>query len=195
MRPLLIALLAITLGCNRKSDPTPTDAGPGNYARIGPIGLSVEEVRHGKVKMRGMLGATGESKDAVLTVRTRFKLFDTAVPVKQSELQRDGSLMSGGLLKLKDSAGKEFKSVGGFGFDAVQGRRADTAILTADKPEASDVLTFESVEGAKGALILDVSANYQIRQPEGTFRQPVDPGVFRFRLPRATWVELTPPPE
>ncbi|HEX4613063.1 MAG TPA: hypothetical protein VH092_33040 [Urbifossiella sp.] len=195
MRFILIGLFTLA-GCNRlKPEAPPTDAGAGSYARLGPVGLAVDDVRNGKVKMRGMLGAAGESKEEVFTVRTRFKLFDTAVPVRQSELQRDGSLMSGGLLKLKDASGREFKPTGGFGFDAVKGRREDKAILTADKPEATDVLTFESVAGAQGDLILEVSANYQLQQPDGTFLQPKDPGTFRFRIPQPMWSAPAPAAE
>lgn len=191
--PAGILLLATLAGCNRtKPEQAPTDAGPGNYARLGPIGLSVESVRHGKVRMRGMMGQDGESKEDVLLVRTRFKLLDTSAAVKQFGLQRDGSMMGGGGLKVKDETGREFKAAGGFGFDAITGRRTDATILTADNPEATDVLTFESVAGAQGDLVLEVPANYQTKQPDGTFLMPKDPGTFRFRIPRAMWAE--PPP-
>lgn len=193
MRILLAGLFLSSLGCGRfKSDPAPIEAGAGNYSQLGPVGLAVESVRHGKVRMRGMMGQMGESRDEVLTVKTRFKLLDTSTPVKQSGLQRDGTMLGGGLLKVRDEAGREFKPVGGFGFDAVSGRRTDDAILTAESPEAADVLTFETVAGAQGDLILEVPANYQLKQPDGTFLQPNAPGTYRFRLPRAMWAE--PPP-
>lgn len=186
MRPLpLCLLIAAVVGCKGKSDPAPTDAG--NYAQLGPIGLSVESVKLGKVRMRGMMGQDGESRDAVFTIRTRFRLLDTSVPVKQFGLQRDGSMMGGGGLKLKDAGGREYQPVGGFGFDAVAGRRDDHAILTAESPEATNVLTFESVAGASGDLTLEVPANYQVKQPDGTFRQPEEPGTFRFRIPKSVW--------
>jgi hypothetical protein len=128
----------------------------------------------------------------VFTVKTWFKLLDASVPVKQFALQRDGMMFGGGALKLLDETGREFKPVGGFGFDAVKTRRTADAILTAEKPEATDVLTFESTAGAVGDLTLEVPANYQQQQPDGTFLQPKEPGTFRFRLPRAMWAG--PPP-
>jgi hypothetical protein len=196
MRLLLSGLVFALAGCNRlEPEPVPTDAGPGKYALLGPVGLCVEGVRNGKVKMRGMLGASGVSKEEVFTVHTRFKLFDPAVPVRQFALQRDGSLPGGGGLKLRDQAGKEFKAVGGFGFDAVEGRRSDTVILTAEKPEATDVLTFESVAGAQGDLTLDVPGNYQPQREDGMFAQLKDPGTFRFRIPQAVWSAPAPPVE
>lgn len=190
MRLCFFSLLAALAGCNRdKPVAAPTDAGLGNYCRLGPIGLAVESVRNGKVAMKGMLGQGGESKDEVFAVRTRFKLLDTAVPVKQFGLQRDGGMFGGAGLKLKDENGREFKPLGGFGFDTVTGRRTDHAILTAENPEATDVLTFESAGPAYGDLILEVPANYQVQQPDGKFLQPKEPGTFRFRIPRAMWMQ------
>ncbi len=190
--PLLAGLLFCSVGCGRFREKEPTPAGAGNFAQLGPVGLSVESVRHGKIRMRGMMGQMGESQDDVLTIKTRFKLLDTSTPVKQFALQRDGTMIGGGLLKVRDESGREFKPVGGFGFDAVTGRRTDDAILTAESSEATDVLTFETVAGAQGDLILEVPANYQIKQPDGTFLQPKDPGLFKFRIPHAMWSE--PPP-
>ncbi|MCE9566772.1 MAG: hypothetical protein K8U57_32605 [Planctomycetes bacterium] len=192
--PLLIlaGLLFITAGCSRFREKAPTPAGGESFAQLGPVGLSVESVRHDAIRMRGMMGQMGESHEKVLTIKTRFKLIDTSTPVKQSALQRDGTMLGGGLLKVRDETGREFKPVGGFGFNAVSARRTDDAILTAENPEATDVLTFETVAGAQGDLILEVPANYQVKQSDGTFLQPKDPGTFKFRIPHAMWAE--PPP-
>lgn len=196
MRTILICTaLLLAVGCNRKPKvPEPTEAGPGSYCQLGPVGLSVESVRHGKVRMRGMMGQDGESKDTLFTVKTRFKLIDTGTPVKQAALQSDGSMIviGDGGLKLTDANGVRFKQVSAAGFDSMRARRTDTAILTPEKPEATDLLTFESVSGATGDLTLEVPANYQEQQPDGTFRQPKEPGAFRFRIPRAMWD--APPP-
>jgi len=189
---LLAGLLLISVGCSRFREKEPTPAGGESFAQLGPVGLSVESVRHGKIRMRGMMGQQGESSEEVLTIKTRFKLIDASTPVKQSALQRDGTMLGGGGLKVRDEAGREFKPVGGFGFNAVTARRTDDAILTADNPEATDVLTFETVAGAQGDLILEVPANYQLKQSDGTFLQPKDPGTFKFRIPHAMWSE--PPP-
>ena len=69
----------------------------------------------------------------------------------------------------------------------MKGRRSSEAILTAENPEATDVLTFESVAGADGDLTLEIPANYQTKTPEGHFLQPKQPGTFRFRIPQAVW--------
>ncbi len=137
--------------------------------------------------MRGMMGQDGESKDEVFTVKTRFKLLDASVPVKQFALQRDGMMFGGGAVsKLLDENGREFKPVGGFGFDAVKARRTADAILLGEKPEATDVLTFESTAGAIGDLtskcprIPAATAGRQVPPAEGT-------GTFRFRLPPPMW--------
>jgi hypothetical protein len=193
MRPLLSLLLVTALvGCSRtKPAPASIEAGPGNYCQLGPIGLAVESVRLGKIRMHGMMGQDGESKEDVFTVKTRFKLLDASVPVKQFALQRDGTMLGGGL-KLTDENGTQFKPVGGFGLSGVTARGTGDAILTGENPEATDVLTFESVAGAVGDLTLEVSANYQVKQSDGTFLQPKEPGTFRFRIPRAMWE--TPPP-
>ncbi|HJZ55142.1 MAG TPA: hypothetical protein VKE74_09300 [Gemmataceae bacterium] len=189
---LVLGLLA-GVGCNKGgASGEATEAGPGSYCRLGPIGLSVESVRVGKVRMRAGLGRAGESKDDVCVIKTRFRLLDTATPVKQFALQRDGSMMGGGALKLRDEGGTEFKPVGGFGFDSVRGRRSDHAILSAENPEATDVLTFEPPPASAGDLVLEVPANWQEQQPDGTFLQPKDPGTFRFRIPRAMWTAEPP---
>ena len=192
MRIVFLLFLAfVVIGCKRGTDapPEPTEAATGNYARCGPVGLAVESVRLGHVRMRGMMGQAGDSKDEVFVVRTRFKLFDADAPVKQPALQRDGSIILAGQsgMKLTDETGREYKQVSGFGFDAVKDRRATEAILTADSPEATDALTFESVAGANGDLTLIVPANYQVKQPNGTFLQPKEPGKFRFRIPKSVW--------
>ena len=192
---LVLVVLLAAVGCKRGSEAqtAPEPVGVGEYSRLGPVGLSVESVRLGKVRMRGMMGQDGESKDDVFVVRTRFKLFEGG-PVKQPALQRDGGLIQFGEggLKLTGANGNRFKAVAGGGFDGVKGRRSDHAILTAENPEATDVLTFESVAGADGDLTLEVPANYQTKTPEGHFTQPKEPGVFRFRIPKAVW--SAPPP-
>lgn len=192
---LLVALLA-SVGCNRgqPDQPGSAEAGSGNYARLGPIGLSVESVRHGKVRIRGMMGQDGESKEDIFTIKTRFKLFDTAVPVKQPAIQRDGGLISIGESKLKlyDAQGRQAKPVVAGGFDGVRARRSDTAVLTADHSETTDLLTFESISGATGDLTLEVPANYQVMQSDGNFLQPKEPGTFKIRIPQAMW--NAPPP-
>ncbi len=196
MRAIVASVILLSLiGCNRLRPVPLTEAAAGNYDVRGPIGLSIESVRNGKVRMSGMMGRMGESKEVVFTIQTRFKLLDTSVPVKQFALQRDGTMLGGGSLKLKDETGREFKAVGGFGFDAVKGRRSDTAILTAENLEATDQLTFESVADAQGDLILEVPANYQLQQPDGTFLQPKEPGTFRFRIPQEMWSALPPTTE
>ena len=41
-------------GCGKgKQAPDVTEAGPGNWARLGPVGLSIESVRLGRVRMSG----------------------------------------------------------------------------------------------------------------------------------------------
>ncbi len=196
MRPLLACLFLIAVvGCNQKPTAPPvTDAGPGNYVQLGPVGLAVESARLGKIRMRGMMGQDGESKDDVFTIKTRFKLLDPSNVVKQPALQRDGMMtMGGGGLKLKDENGHEFKPIGGFGFDTVHTRRTKDVILNNEPTgEVADVLTFESVAAAVGDLFLEVPANYQIQQPNDAFLMPKDPGTFRFRIPRAMWD--APPP-
>ena len=182
-------------GCSRAArPPEPAEGGPGGYSRVGPVGLAVESVRNGKVRMRGMLGRDGESKDDVFAVHTRFKLLDPGAAVKQPALQRDGGMftMGDGGLKLTDANGTRFKQIAAGGFDGVTARRADAALLTTASGEATDLLTFESVSGAAGDLTLEVPANYQLQQPDGTFRQPNEPGTFRLRIPKAMWA--APPP-
>jgi hypothetical protein len=199
MRPfpafLLLALFAIgcTRGSNAPPAPEPVEVGSGEYARLGPIGLRVESVQLGKVRMRGMMGQDGESKEDVFVVRTRFKLFGDG-PVKQPALQRDTGMISmgGGGLKLTGANGTQFKPLAAAGFAGVRGRRSENAVLTAENPEATDVLTFESVAGADGDLTLEVPGNYQTQTPEGNFLQPKEPGTFRFRIPKAVW--SAPPP-
>jgi hypothetical protein len=199
MRLLIFGTLFVALaGCQREqkneavSIPV-TDAGPGNYCKLGPIGLSVESGRLGKIRMRGMLGQDGESKDAVFSVKLRFKQFDMAHVVKQPALQRDGMMMGGAGLRLKDENGREFRPVSGFGFDTITGRRSNDVILVHDaSAEATDVLTFESTAEAAGDLILEVPANYQLQQPNDAFLQPKQPGTFRFRIPRSLW-DVSPP--
>jgi len=73
MRYLAFTLLIATVGYSRFKSDAPTEAGAGNYARLGPLGLSVESVWQGKIRMRGMMGQDGESTENVFTVRTRFK--------------------------------------------------------------------------------------------------------------------------
>jgi hypothetical protein len=199
MRPLIFCfLLSVTLGCQREREQKPealpiTDAGPGNYCQLGPVGLSVESARLGKIRMRGMLGQDGESKDAVFAVKLRFKQFDTSSVVKQPALQRDGMMLGGAGFRLKDENGREFRPVGGFGFDTITGRRSKDVILVDDpNAETTDVLTFESTADAAGELTLEVPANYQIQQPNDAFLQPKQPGTFRFRIPRSMW-DVSPP--
>jgi hypothetical protein len=196
MRLVLACLFLVALvGCNRagkSSQSATTEAGTGNYCQLGPIGLSVEATRLGKIRMRGMMGQDGESDKEVFSIRTRFKLFDTSVPVKQFALQRDGMMMGGAGLKLKDENGKEFNPIGGFGFNAINARRTEEAILTAENPETADVLTFESTIGAVGNLTLEIPGNWQVQQPDGKFLQPKSPGTFRFHIPRSMWD--SPPP-
>jgi len=194
-RSVCLFLLLALMGCKRAGDSTATaitEAGAGNYCKLGPLGLSVESTRIGKIRMRGMMGQDGESDREVFTVKVRFKLFDTSVSVKQPVLQRDGMMMGGAGLKLKDENGREFNPIGGFGFDSAMARRTEDAILTNEKPEVADVLTFESTIGAVGDLILEVSGNWQAQQPDGKYLQPKDPGTFRIRIPRAMW-EAHPP--
>jgi hypothetical protein len=195
MRLLLILSCVVAFtGCSRVAkltEPERTEAGPGNYCQVGPLGMAVESVRLGKIRMRGMMGQDCESDRDVFTIKTRFKLMDTATPVKQPPLQRDGTMMGSGGLVLKDENGQTFKQVGGFGFNAVSARRTADAILTANDPETTDLITFESVLGASGDLILEAPTNYQIQQPDGKFLFTPDSKVFRFRIPRAMWA--TPP--
>lgn len=192
--PLLPLVIVGAAGCGRGAPDAPPAAGPGNYARLGPVGLSVESVRHGKIRMRGMMGQEGESKDDVFTIRTQFKLLDTARPVKQPALQRDGGLIQIGEsgLKLTDAQGRRAKPLTAGMFDSVRGRRTDAVVLTAENSEAADVLTFESIAGATGDLTLEVPASYQVMQPDGNFLQPKDPGTFKIRIPKEVWD--APPP-
>ncbi|HEY1191762.1 MAG TPA: hypothetical protein VGE74_29290 [Gemmata sp.] len=189
--PLLLLAICVAFGCKRGAElpPDTTTAGTSNFARLGPLGLSVESVRLGKVRMRGMLGQDGESKEDIFTIKTRFKLFDTSMPVKQAALQRDGGLITfgDGGLKLTDERGVRMKVVTGGGFDGVRARRTDTVVLTADHNETTDLLTFESVAGATGDLTLEVPANYQVMQSDGTFMQPKEAGTFKIKIPKAIW--------
>ncbi len=198
MRSLSTCLLILVAlaGCKKKdasSISSITEAGSGNYCRIGPLGLAVESTRLGKIRMRGMMGQDGESDKEVFTVKTRFRLFDTSTPVKQPVLQRDGVLMMGGAgLKLKDENGKEFSPIGGFGFNSAMARRTEDAILTAEKSEITDLLSFESTIGAVGSLTLEVPGNWQVQQSDGKFLQPKETGTFRIRIPLTMWE--SPPP-
>ena len=91
LAPLFLLLLP---GCKKSTESSsPTEAGAGNYSRLGPIGLAVESTRLGKIRTRGMMGQDGESDRDVFTIKTRFKLFDTSTPVKQPVLQRDGMMI------------------------------------------------------------------------------------------------------
>jgi len=197
---LLLLALVTALGCKRGANPRRCrslwKSAPMSFYRAGPVGLRVESVRLGKIRMRGMMGQDGESKDDVFVVHTRFKLFDDG-PVKQPALQRDGGLITFGEggLKLLGANGNRFKQVSAGGFDGVKGRRSDEAILTAEKPEATDVLTFESVAGADGDLALEIPANYQTKTGEGHYMQPKEPGVYRFRIPKAVWSAAPPSTE
>jgi hypothetical protein len=201
MRTLFISILFLALlqaACNNRggdsssTQPAPTVAGAGNYCRLGPVGFAVESTRLGKVRMRNMMGQDGESDQEVFTIKSRMKLFDTATPVKQPVLQRDGMLIMGAVgLSLKDDNGREFKPAGGFGMNSAMARRTEDAILTADKPEVTDIITFESTIGAVGNLTLEVKGNWQEQQPDGKFLQPKSPGSFRIRIPRTAWD--TPP--
>ena len=115
----------------------PVEVGSGDFYRAGPVGLRIDAVRLGKVRMRGMMGQ-GESKDDVFVVHTRFKLMGDG-PVKQPALQRDGGLITFGEggLKLTDSRGVRFKQAlpPPAGFDGVKGNVAPAdAIL--DRGEA-----------------------------------------------------------
>jgi hypothetical protein len=139
-----------------------------------------------------MMGQDGESDKEVFTIKTRFKLFDASSPVKQPVLQRDGMMMGGAGLKLKDENGREFSPIGGFGFNSAAARRTEDAILTADKPEIADTLTFESTIGAVGNLTLEVPGNWQVQQSDGKYLQPKETGTFRIRIPRTMWD--SPPP-
>lgn len=197
LSPLLLLVLAGAAGCKRgpaEQPPGTADTGPGSYARLGPVGLAVESVRHGKIRIRGMMGQDGESKEDVFTIKTRFKLFDTGTPVKQPAIQRDGGLLSFGesKLKLTDGQGRQAKPVTAGGFDGVRARRSDAVVLTAENSEATDLLTFESIAGAAGDLTLEVPANYQVMQPDGSFSQPKEPGTFKIRIPKEVWD--APPP-
>ena len=195
LRTLFLLTLLVAVGCKRGGKSTePAEAGSGSYSQCGPLGLSVESVRNGKVRMRGMMGQDTESKDDVFTVKTRFKLLDTSVGVKQAALQRDGAMFTigDGGLKLTDANGVRFKAVVGGLTTDVKARRSDDAILTAENGEATDLLTFESITGATGDLTLEVPANYWLRQPDGSYSLPKDKETFRLRIPRAMWE--TPPP-
>jgi hypothetical protein len=191
-----LLILVVFAGCKKKdesSNSSLTEAGPGSYCRLGPLGLSVESTRLGKIRMRGMMGQDGESDKEVFTVKTRFKLFDTSTSVKQPVLQRDGMLMMGGTgLKLKDENGREFSPIGGFGFNSALARRTEDTVLTVEKSEITDILTFESTIGAVGSLTLEVPGNWQVQQPDGKFLQPKETGTFHIRIPRAMWE--SPPP-
>ncbi|HEV3383597.1 MAG TPA: hypothetical protein VG097_02215 [Gemmata sp.] len=200
MRILFASLFALValIGCKRGTETAATassitEAGPGNYCQLGPLGLSVESTRLGKIRMRGMMGQDGESDKEVFTVKTRFKLFDASTPVKQPVLQSDGMLTMGAVgLKLKDETGREFNPIGGFGFSAATTRRTEDAILNAEKPEIADILTFESTIGAVGNLTLEVPGKWQVQQPDGKYLQPKETGTFRIRIPQSMWD--SPPP-
>ncbi len=199
MRTLLAGLfLAALVGCKRdaKPDDGETDAGPGNYQQLGPVGLAVESARNGKVRGQDMFGRDGESEVEVFTVRLRLKLLDDSQVVKQPPLQRDGMLMFGGGAKLWDESGREFKPFAAGGFGRAVGRRTKDAILNqAENGEVTDVLTFESVAAATGDLVLEIPANYQLQQPNDAFLQTTDPGTFRFRIPRGMWEAPLPTTE
>jgi hypothetical protein len=200
MRLLIAPLFLLALiGCKRTNESTTsslTEAGAGNYCKLGPLGLSVESTRLGKIRMRGMMGQDGESDKEVFTVKTRFKLFDTSTPVKQPVLQRDGMLTMGAVgLKLKDDNGREFNPVGGFGFNSAIARRTEDAILSAEKPELADTLTFESTISAVGNLTLEIPGNWQVQQTDGKYLQPKEPGTFRIHIPRTMWDSQPPATE
>jgi hypothetical protein len=197
MRQLIsLFLFAALVGCSRDQkggSQSATEAGSGNYCQLGPVGLSVESARNGKARGRNMFGQDGESAEDIFTIKTRFKLLDNNAVVKQPALQRDGMMFGGAGLKLKDESGREFKPMGAGGFGAARNRRTTDVILNkAENGETTDVLTFESVADATGDLTLEVSANYQLQQPNDSFLQPTDPGTFRIRIPRAMW-ESEPP--
>ena len=81
----LLLLLLLVIGCKRgantQSVPEAVEAGSGAFSQLGPVGLRIESVRLGKVRIRGMMGQDGESKEDVFVVHTRFKLLG-AGPVK-----------------------------------------------------------------------------------------------------------------
>lgn len=195
---LLFIGLAAAAGCGKGLNPLTSpsaadvEAGAGNYSRSGPMGLSVETTRLGKIRMRGMMGQDGESDREVFTIRTRLKLLDAETPVKQPPLQRDGMMFGGAGLELKDDAGKVYRPVGAFGFGGATARRKDDVVLSAESPETTDLLTFESTREATGDLTLIVSGSWQAKQEDGKFLQPGRPGSFRIRIPRAMWESPLP---
>jgi len=189
---VVFGLLAVGCRKNAGGDGTadaPPAVTPGaeNWVKLGPVGMSVESVRVGKVRMGGMMGRAAESKDDVFQVRTRFRLFDPAAVVKQGTFQSDGMVMFGHGLALKGADGTAYKEVGGGGFDSIKGRRTKAVELTAAAPEATDLLTFEGTAGLAEELVLTVPGTWQEKQPDGTFLRPPTPGAFTFRIPKAAW--------
>ncbi|MDY3560470.1 hypothetical protein R5W23_001704 [Gemmata sp. JC673] len=192
---LLLLVLVGPIGCKRGLIDRPDTADAGSYARVGPLGLAVESVRHGKVRVRGMMGQEGESKDDVFVIKTRFKLLDTSMPVKQPAIQQDGGIQFSfgeNKLRLVDGQGREAKPVAAGGLDAVSARRTGTTVLNAENSEATDLLTFESIPGATGDLTLEVPASYQPMQPNGNYAIQKSPGTFKIRILKDVW-DAQPP--
>jgi hypothetical protein len=181
---LLLVLSVTTLaGCGQGV--SWTDAGPEQWQRVGPCSVTVESVRVGKVKVKGMLGGEGESREDLLIIKTLFRNHDDQLKVKYIPWQSDRMPVAIGL-SLTDDKGQTYKPVVAFGsFATVQGRPGDDVVVTPADAPVSDLLTFEAKAAEANVLLLEMPAKWMEQEPAG-WRIKSD-GTFRFRIPRQMW--------
>ncbi len=172
--------------------PQTIDAGLGNWATVGPVSVSVESVRVGKVKVdvfpnRGV----GESKDDVFAVNVRVKLADANAKVKKPPfVPAKVATFSGLAVTLRRTRGGEAHPVlVAFGFDQIVGRQTNDVELTAAKPELTDLLTFDAKAAEADELILTLWPRWEERKPDGKWADVVPEGDFRFRIPKSMWAK------
>src|SRR5437867_3022095 len=98
-------LIAVS-GCGVRGK---SEAGVGEWLRLGECEVQVESVKVGKVKGKGMMGP-GESTTDVFQVRTQFRNVDSSAEVKHGPWQSDSSMMMIGV-SLTDDKGTRYQTV------------------------------------------------------------------------------------
>jgi hypothetical protein len=169
-----------------KSDPEVVYAEvvPGQWERCGPVGMTIDEVRLGKVKTEGF-PAKGESKEPVFLVRTRFKVFDDKLTIRYLPWQGDAPFGLGNDINLEDDKENQYNLVVFGLFGSPEGRQKKEVELNASQPPVADLLTFQSKAANASVLFLELSARWQEQGAKGW--QTVSKGRFRYRIPRSVW--------
>jgi hypothetical protein len=171
-----------------KSDPDVTYAEvvPGQWERVGPVGMTIDEVRLGKVKTEGFPGK-GESKDAIFQVRTRFKVFDDKLTLRYVPWQGDAPFGFGNEIILEDEKETHY-SLLAFGlFASPEGRQKKEVELKASDAPVADLITFEAKADDAGVLFLELPARWKERGAKDW--ETVTKGKFRYRIPRSVWAK------